>query len=201
MENKKQIVIFLFFMKRSRYNSYFFYTYRIYLLFLLIPFLQGCPYTSPYRLDSVKENIINETILGKWQGSISDELGNNRTINVSLSKKNDNEYDISVWGSFQKNDKKKKNTQDTIVGTAYLSYLANRQFMNIAFDNKYIIAEIKYDSDELSILPLDESFSSKIIRSDEQLKKAILYHYKSRLFPKYDESLSLKYMKRVEDPS
>jgi len=188
-------------MKTNAYHLSFFCSYRFYLLFLLIPVLQGCPYYSPYKLDSLPQNYINENIVGKWQGNISDELGNNRTLNVSLSKKNDNEYDVLVWGSFQKNEKKKKDTQDTIVGTAYLSYLADRQFLNIAFENKYYIAEIKYDSDELSILPLDESFSSKIIRSDEQLNKAVLYHYKSRLFPKYDESLSLKYMKRLKDPS
>ena len=187
-------------MKTRVYLYPFFYSYRVSVFFLLISLLQGCPYYSSYKLDATPQNYINESILGSWQGNVVDDKGNNRTVNIRLSKKNDNEYDYFIWGAFQKNQKKEKAAQDTIVGTAYLSYLVNRQFLNIAFENKYYIAELKYDSDELSILPLDESFSSKIIRSDEQLNKAVLFHYKSRLFPKYDESFSLKYMKRLREP-
>lgn len=168
------------------------------LLFLLIPFLQGCPYYSSFKLDASPQNYINESIVGNWQGEVVDEMGNHRTINVQLSKKNDNEYDYFFWGAFQKNEKKKREAQDTIAGSAFISYLANRQFLNISFENKFYIAEFKYENDELSILPLDESFSSRIIKSDEQLKKAVMFHYKSRLFPKHDETLTLKYMKRVK---
>ena len=184
---------------RASLNTLF-YSYRACLLFLLTPFLQGCPYYSPFKLDASPQNHINESILGSWQGDVVDEMGNNRIVNIRLSKKNDNEYDYSIWGAFQKNQKKKKDNQDTIVGTAYICYIVNRQFLNIAFENKYYIAEYKYENDELSILPLDESFSSRIIRSDEQLNKAVLYHYKSHFFPKYDETLSLKYMKRLKEP-
>jgi hypothetical protein len=185
---------------KTRASSYtLFYTYRACLLFLLTPFLQGCPYYSPFKLDASPQNHINESILGSWQGDVVDEMGNHRVVNIRLSKKNDNEYDYFIWGAFQKKEKKKNETQDTIVGSAYISYLANRQFLNISFENKFYIAELKYESDELSILPLDESFSSRIIKSDEQLNKAVLFHYKSRLFPTYDETLSFKYMKRLKE--
>ena len=187
-------------MKTRKTLYTFFYSYRACLLFLLTPLLQGCPYYSPFKLDASPQNYINESFLGSWQGDVVDELGNHRIVNVQLSRKNEYEYDYFIWGSFQRKEKNKKEAQDTIFGSAFMSYLANRQFLNISFENKFYIAELKYESDELSILPLDESFSSRIIRSDEQLKKAVLFHYKSRLFPKYDETLSLKYMKRRKEP-
>jgi hypothetical protein len=175
--------------------------FRLLFLLFIIPILQGCPFNSPYKIDSTPQNYVNESLMGSWQGNVIDDYGVSRVVNMNLSKKTDNEYDVYFWGSFYKKKKKYTAVQDTIYGTAYISYVANRQFMNIGVEGKYYITEFKYEQDEISLLPLAESFSSKIIKSDEQLKSAILMHYKTRLFPVYDETFCLRNMKRIKEPS
>ena len=90
--------------------------------------------------------------------------------------------------------------EDTIRCSAYTSYVAERELLNIAVQGINYIVEISLKEDKLSLFPISEGFSSKVILSDFELREALEYHYKSHLFPSYDEPYCLRNMSKQNEP-
>ena len=108
------------------------------------------------------------------------------------------EYEIAITGYIDELKPYNLITNDTIKGTAYLSEVAGRQFLNAFIHGKVYIAEVKKENGQLfSLLPLAEVFTSKLIKSSAELRSAVEFHYKVRLKPGYDQQFSLKNLHRV----
>jgi len=116
-----------------------------------------------------------------------------------VSKKNDYEYDISFIGRINglRNFNVIKN--DTLRATAFFSEAASRRFLNIDIKGQNYIAEFIYKNDKITILPLCEHFTSKIIKTNSELKQALESHFKTRLYPLYDDDFSIREMSRVKE--
>jgi hypothetical protein len=69
--------------------------------------------------------------------------------------------------------------------------------MDLTIKSEHYIAEIKMENGKLSILPLSEHFTNRIVRSNDQLKQAIFLHFKTRLYPLYEEAFCLREMVKV----
>jgi hypothetical protein len=166
---------------------------------LIIISLCGCPYNSPFKIDSEPQFAVDDTYLGFWQTTMIDENGKQREIKMNLNKKNDFEYAIYFAGFFGRVNRKNIPQRDTIRGTAFMSLVLNRQFLNISIERNVYITEFNYKNDQISLLPLNDHFTNFIIKSDDELRNRIAFHYKTRLFPLYEESFCLKNMKRVDE--
>jgi hypothetical protein len=177
--------------------------------------LQACPYSSKYFLDTNPQNQVNENYFGKWQGEWINPSGLKKPMQLDISRIDDYHYELIFHGNFfttpkQKKclfsflKKKKKKTvlpvEDTIRCSAYASYINERELLNISIQGTQYFAELIFKDDRLTILPIDEGFSSKVILSDDELREAMEFHYYSHLNPSYDESMCLREMTRRTDP-
>src|SRR5206468_986490 len=88
-------------------------------------------------------------------------------------------------------------TTDSVKGTAFMSIVGGRQFMNINIKSMIYIAELKFKDDKLTLLPLVEHFTSKMIFDNTALRNSVEYHYKSRVHPMIDTDFCLRDMIRV----
>lgn len=178
--------------------------------------LTGCPYSSVYFLDSNPENRIDETYLGKWKGEIVTTKGETNTVQVEIGKIDDYNYELMFTGKFFTKPSKKKRcfilnlfkkkevvpppTEDTIRASAFLSYVDNHEVMNITINQLNYFAEVIVKDNQLTLLPISEGFSTKLILSDYELRESLKFHYKSNRFPSYDEPMCLRNMTRVGLP-
>ena len=110
-----------------------------------------------------------------------------------------NVYKISFRGFFGKKDKKGNEIADTINGKMFLSVVKDRTMANIRLFERNYIAEYVYKDDAISLMPLNEHFTSFIIKSNTTLRRLVTYHYDTRIYPLYDEVFCLKNMKRVTE--
>ena len=162
--------------------------FEISLLFFLCLTLCACPYSSAYYLDETSGMNVQDALLGKWTtymkkpGSSGEE-----EIYLSLSKKTDTEYHISITG----------NLSDSLTGTAFMSLVDNRQFLNININSRIYIAELKLKDDKLSLLPLAENFTGKMVRNTADLRKSVEVHYKTRVHPLLDDDFCLRNMVKL----
>lgn len=186
----------------------------LFALFVCSIFLMGCPYYSTYTIDTNPQNQVNNQYLGKWQGALIDEQGEKKNVKLDISKIDDYYYEFLFHGQFFTKKKKtkscfikrlfnksKKNEplEDTICCSAFVSYVSNREIMNINLKGVNYYAEVLFENDLLTLLPISENFSSKVILSDMELREALEFHYKSRLFPYYDEPFCLRSMKKISE--
>lgn len=170
----------------------------ILLLFFLTVSLCSCPYSSPYKLDDSPGIYVEDVLLGKWATFVKSTRSNREEpIKLVLSKKNDTEYNICFTGYLDELKPFRVISADSISGTAFMSTLAGRQFLNINIKSSYYIAELKYEGDKLSLLPLIEHFTSKMIFNNNDLRNSVEFHYKSRVHPMLDTEFCLKDMVRV----
>ena len=170
------------------------------IFFIIVPFLlllYGCPYSSSYKLDTEPSVLVDDALVGKWATMVADGAGNDLPLKMIVDKKNDFEYGLSFTGNI--NDLRYYNVikEDTIKATAFLSEAAGRRFLNIALKGQFYIAELVYRDSKISILPLCEHFTVKMIKNDAELKQALELHFKTRLYPLYDDAFCLKDMVRV----
>lgn len=114
-----------------------------------------------------------------------------------LAKRNDTEYNIAFTGYLEELKPLKVLNNDTLKGTAYMSTVAGRQFLNIEFYARTYIAELKFVNNTVSLLPLAEHFTSKIIQGSAALRNTVEFHYKTRTCPMYDEEFCLRDMVKV----
>lgn len=183
--------------------------------FVFIMGLQACPYSSKCFIDTNPQNQVNETYLGKWQGEWVNPKGIKKPVQLDIARIDDYHYELIFHGHFfttpkQKKclfsflKKKKRKTvqpvEDTIRCSAYASYVNERELLNISIQGAQYFAELVFKDDRLTLLPIDEGFSSKVILSDDELREAMEFHYNSHLHPSYDETMCLREMARRTEP-
>jgi len=176
---------------------------RLYILLfpLCSILLVGCPYESSYPIDAEAQQPINESLLGKWAAFIpkpsTDGHPREEAVKVIFDKRTDMEYDVAITGYINELRRSRIITNDTIKGTAFLSVIDNRQFLNTFIFGKVYIAEVRQKDNTLDILTLTEHFTSKFVKNSNALRTAISVHYKTRSYPLYDEWFVAKKMQRV----
>ena len=172
-----------------------FYYSVIFLAAILL--LYACPFSSPYKLDKDALIPVDDVILGKWATRTMNKKGDMQPIKMMLTKKNDTEYNISFTGDLSDLKSYKIVTEDSIKGSAYMSIVADRPFLNVEIKGQTYISALIYKNDTLSLMPLKDGFTAKYIKSDEELRLAVKVHCKTRVFPMFDEQFCLIDMVRV----
>ena len=171
------------------------------LLISLCILLWGCPYESPYAIDTEAQQPIDEYLLGKWAAMIprpsDDRHYREEPVKIIFEKRTDMEYDVAITGYIEELRRSRLITNDTIKGTAFLSVIDSRQFLNTFIHGKVYIAEVKQKDNTLDILTLAEQFTSKFVKNSDALRNAISVHYKTRSAPVYDDWFVAKNLQRV----
>lgn len=172
--------------------------FEISLLFFLCVTLCSCPYSSAYYLDEKSNIYVEEALLGKWVTLIK-KPRNNRAeeVYLTLTKRSDTEYYISLTGNLNELRPLHVLIADTLTGTAFMSTVDDRQFFNITINSRVYIAELKLKDDKLSLLPLAESFTAKMIFNSAALRKSVEVHYKTRVHPLLDDDFCLHNMVKL----
>ena len=169
-----------------------------YLFFIPVSFiLYACPFSSTYKLDKDPTIYTEDILLGNWATMITTKYGKLQPVKMILGKKNDTEYSIGFTGYLNDLKPYRVIIDDSIKGTAFMSTVANRQFLNIEIKGQTYIAAVIYKDDKLSLLPLAEKFTAKYIKSNEELRLAVEVHLATRISPIYDESFCLWDMVKV----
>ena len=163
----------------------------------LILLLYACPFSSPYKLDKEASVPVDEIFLGKWATMVINKKGNMQPVKMILSKKNENEYNIYFTGDLNDLKPYKIVKNDSIKGSAFMSIVANSQFLNIEIKGQTYISELIYKNDKLSLMPLTDGFTAKYIKTDAELRKAVEVHFRTRVFPRFDDQFCLRDMVRV----
>lgn len=176
--------------------------FQLVILFWVCVLLWGCPYSSPYGIDAVAIQQIDDNLLGSWSCSINKPAaeGNLKTdsIKISFAKYTDKEYAIVLTGEIKDLKPFHCLHNDSITGTAYLSYIGEKQFLNTFINGQMYIAELIKSPGGLSIFCLAERFTARYIKSSDQLKNSIAYHYKVAINPAYDDYFVLKNLQKTE---
>jgi hypothetical protein len=160
--------------------------------------LYACPYSSPYKLDREPSVPVDEVILGKWTAMIMNINEDLQPIEMTLSKKNETEYEILFTGNLNDLKPYKMVTNDSLKGSAFISMVSNQPFLNIEIHGQTYITELNYKNDSLSLMPLTDGFTAKYILSDASLRTAVEVHLRTRVIPRFDEQFCLKNMVRVK---
>ena len=169
--------------------------FEISALFFLSITLCSCPYSSPYNLDEAPNIYVEDALLGNWitfikkPGSAKEEA-----IYLTLNKKTDLEYDISFSGNLDELMLFKHITSDSLTGSAFMSTVGGRQFFNIKINSRIYIAELILKEGKLSLLPLAEHFTGKMILNSDELRTSVDFHYKTRVHPILDDDFCLRDM-------
>lgn len=158
--------------------------------------LYGCPYSSSYKLDKEPFYNIDPSLIGKWACMVSTSKGM-QPVKVIVNAKTDREYSIDFIGYINDPHILQLSQRDTLHTTAFESVVGKWRFLNIDIRGQTFITEIIYDENKLSFLPLAECFTAKYIKSGDELRVAVGFHYKTRVAATYDEPFCLKDMVRV----
>lgn len=171
---------------------------EISLLFFLVTALCSCPYSSAYNLDEVPNIYVEDVMIGKWT-TLKKNTGNKQEhlITLSLSKRTDTEYNISFSGDLEVLRPFNVIKSDSIAGTAFMSTVGDMQFLNINIAARIYIAEIKLKEGRLSLLPLAEHFTAKMILNSSALRNSVDFHYKTRVHPVLDDDFCLWEMQKL----
>ena len=172
--------------------------FKISFLFFLSVTLCACPYSSAYYLDENPTIYVEDALVGKWI-TFKKELGSNHeeAVYLTLSKRTETEYNISFTGRLDKLRPFKVLISDSLTGIAFMSTVGDHQFFNININSRVYIAELDLKGDKLSLLPLAESFTSKMIFTSAALRKSVEVHYKTRVHPVLDDDFCLRDMVKV----
>lgn len=165
--------------------------------------LYGCPYDSPYNLDESPLQNIDESLLGKWttfmqQPASAKHIKREDSVSIIFSKRTDMDYDIAITGGLEELKPYHVITNDSIKGTAYLSEVAGKQFLNAYIHGRVYLAQVKKDSSSISIMPLAEYFTSKLIKNSRELRTAVEFHYMVRSAPGFDPHFCLKSLRKAD---
>jgi hypothetical protein len=190
MNHHKQYWLGSFFLKN---------TWLMLMMILIVFFFTACPFSTFRQLDDTPQIQVNPTLFGTWSGSAQNEVTGKRTqIELRISGEDDYHYKLTFIGFLGRTDRKRRPLLDTLNAKAFMSALEERNFLNVKVDGRTYLVELKHDQkDELTLLPLAEQFTSFGIRTNEDLKKVVINHFKTRLDPLYDKSFCLRGMKRV----
>lgn len=173
--------------------------FEISLLFFLSVSLCSCPYSSAYNLDETPGIYVEDVLLGNWITYVKKPNSNREeAVYLSLKKKTDMEYEISFSGNLDELKPYKYITSDSLSGTAFMSTVGDRQFFNIKINSRVYIAELCLKDNKLSLLPLAEHFTAKMIFNCQALRNSVDFHYKTRVHPILDDDFCLKGMVKIE---
>ena len=162
--------------------------YEFLLLFFLSVSLCSCPYSSAYNLDDTPGIYVEDTLLGSWSTFVKRPGGKRaEPVTISFSKRTDTEYDIAITGYLNDLKPYMRITADSISGTAFMSTVNDRQFLNIRINSRIYIAELKFKDGTLSLFPLAEHFTSKMVLNSTALRNSVDFHYKTRVHPMVDD--------------
>lgn len=141
---------------------------------------------------------MEDVLLGKWATFVK-RPGTNREepVKLILSRKTETEYNIALIGYTDELRQFHVVTADSVLGSAFMSTIGDKRFFNINIKSKIYIAELKLEDDKLSILPLVEHFTSKMIFDNTALRNSVDFHYRTRVHPMYDDDFCLKNMVKV----
>src|SRR4051812_27268037 len=123
---------------------------RSILLIIVTACLYGCPYESPYNLDEIPLQNIDENLLGKWttfiqQPAPAKHAERHDPVSIVFSKRTDMEYDIAITGHLEELKSYHVITNDSIKGTAYVSVVAKKQFLNAYIHGRVYLAQLIKD--------------------------------------------------------
>ena len=173
--------------------------FEISLLFFLSVSLCSCPYSSAYNLDQTPTIYVEDALLGKWTALIKKPGSNHEDlIYVKLDKKTDTEYNISFSGNLDELRPYNRVTSDSLTGTAFMSTINENQFLNIRINSRIYIAQLVMKGNKLSLLPLAEHFTAKMIFNSQALRNCVDIHYKTREHPTLDDEFCLRDMVKVQ---
>ena len=171
---------------------------EILLLFFLSVSLCSCPFSSAYYLDETSGMHVEDALLGKWVTFIKKPHNSRKEeVHLTLTKRTDTEYNISITGDFDELRPYRVLISDSLSGTAFMSTVDNRRFFNININSRVYIAELIMKDDKLSLLPLAESFTAKMVRNAFDLRKSVEIHYKTRVHPLLDDEFCLRNMTKL----
>ncbi len=161
-------------------------------------FLYACPYSSTHMLDENPGIYVEDDLLGSWATFVKKPVsGRTEPVKMILSKKSDTEYNIAFTGNIDELKPFRVIDRDSVNGTAFMSTVGGKQFFNITIKDKIYIAEIIFKNNMLSVLPLSDHFTAKMIMNNTDLRNSIEFHYKTRVIPLYDEDFCLREMVKV----
>lgn len=167
-------------------------------LFFISAMLCACPFSSVYKLDDEPTVYVDDALVGKWATFVTTSLNPRpEAVKMILNKRSDFEYDIAFIGFQNELRPFRIMTGDSIKGTAFLSDVGGRRFFNINIKSQFYIAELQLKDEKLSLLPLAEHFTAKMIRNNSALRSSVDVHYKTRVHPMIDEDFRLMDMIRV----
>ncbi len=174
---------------------------QAFLLFSLCIGLWGCPWESPYALDLEPQHPVDEQLLGKWATMVKRPSFEGQTleapVKMILETKSEQEYRIAITGYIHELNAFGVVDKDTIRGSAFISYLDERRFLNIIVQGRVYLAEVLQQGQSLSLCLLAEQFTNKFIRSCSELRKAVSVHYRTRPVPRYDEWFVMRNLQKV----
>jgi hypothetical protein len=169
------------------------------LIFSVSIFLCACPYSSAYKLDDEPSINIDDMLLGSWACFVKKASKNKEEpVKLVFSRRNDFEYNLAITGYIDELKPFHIIANDSIKGTAFMSTLLNKQFLNIEIHSRTYIAEIKLENNLLSIQPISENFTAMMVRENASLRAMLEYHYKSRTRALYEEEFCLREMVKVK---
>ncbi|MEO7443972.1 MAG: hypothetical protein ABIT96_08655 [Ferruginibacter sp.] len=159
--------------------------------------LYGCPYSSSYHIDDAPQIPVEKTLIGKWTADKKNDVHLDKHVHLIISPKNKLEYNMDFTGDLSGVPPYYRLSQDTIHATGFLSKVGPRLFMNITVRGETFLAELLYSDKKLSLLPLCDHFTPRLVRSNVALRKSVEAHIKNRLTPSYDMDFCLVEMSRI----
>jgi hypothetical protein len=172
--------------------------FSIFTILGLAVLLCGCPYSSIYSIDESPTIYVEDVLLGKWATYVKKPgFNKEEPVKMILTKKSDIEYNIAFTGYLDELKRFGVVSSDSINGTAFMSTVGKYQFLNINIKNKIYIAQLVVKDETISLLPLVEHFTAKMVHNNTGLRTAVDYHYKMRVHPLVDEEFCLRDMVRV----
>jgi hypothetical protein len=160
--------------------------------------LCACPYSSAYKLDDEPMQPVDESLLGKWAAFIK-KPGSNREepVKIIFTKKTETVYNIAITGYIDELRPHIQFSADSIKGEAFLSAVENKALLNVLLKGGNYLCEIQHANGKISLLPLSESFTAKLVKSNAVLRAAVEFHYKSRMRAAYEEEFCLRNLVKV----
>jgi hypothetical protein len=134
--------------------------------------------------------------VGEWLVPMTND-NKSEDLRMSITRNGDSEYFIH-FSSIPCNLKPFfRSTSDTIQAQAFISIVAEREVLNIEIADQTYLAEIVFRNDKFGLLPLSDHFTSKLVRNNAELRKALEIHFKTRVKALYADEFSLRNITKV----